>query len=152
MARKREDNLRPCEHKFTLEEAKKGAENSAKARRQKKTVAEYLCKWADGECGEKELEALKKLGLDEGATRKTLLILPLIKKANSGDIKALQMILELLGEDKKREAEIKRLNKETELLKAEIDKLRMQVGDGRDIEDLTPLGDMLTMKWEDDEE
>ena len=31
-----EQNLRPCEHKFTQEEAKKGAQKSAEARRKKR--------------------------------------------------------------------------------------------------------------------
>lgn len=144
MARKQDENLRPCEYKLSREEAKKGGIKSGQVRKQKKTVAEYLRKWADSEVsGEKNKKDLQALGLSEEATNRTLLVIPLIKKITQGDTKALQMALELLGEDKKKELEIKKLRREIELLKAETQKLRMQVGEDRDVEDLTALGDML---------
>ena len=143
MARKQDENLRPCEYKLSQEEAKKGGIRSGQVRKQKKTVAEYLRKWADGEVSEKNRKALEALGLSEEATNRTLLVVPLIKKASQGDTKALQMALELLGEDKKKELEIKKLRREIELLKAETQKLRMMTGEDREVEDLTALGDML---------
>ena len=143
LARKQDENLRPCEYKLSQEEAKKGGIKSGQVRKQKKTVAEYLRKWADGEVSEKNKKALEALGLSEEATNRTLLVVPLIKKASSGDTKALQMALELLGEDKKKELEIKKLRREIELLKAETQKLRMMTGEDREVEDLTALGDML---------
>ena len=144
MARKQDENLRPCEYKLSQEEAKKGGIRSGQVRKQKKTVAEYLRKWADGEVvSEKNKKALEALGLSEEATNRTLLVVPLIQKASKGDTKALQMALELLGEDKKKELEIKKLRREIELLKAETQKLRMMTGEDREVEDLTALGDML---------
>ena len=143
MARKQDENLRPGEYKLSQEEAKKGGIKSGQVRKQKKTVAEYLRKWADGEVSEKDKKALEALGLSEEATNRTLLVVPLIKKASSGDTKALQMALELLGEDKKKELEIKKLRREIELLKAETQKLRMMTGEDREVEDLTALGEML---------
>lgn len=144
MARKQDENLRPCEYKLSQEEAKKGGIRSGQVRRQKKTVAEYLRKWADSEViEEKNINALQALGLSEEATNRTLLVVPLIHKASKGDTKALQMVLELLGEDKKKELEIKKLRREIELLKAETQKLRMMTGEDREVEDLTALGDML---------
>ena len=92
---------------------------------------------------EKNKKALEALGLSEEATNRTLLVVPLIQKASKGDTKALQMALELLGEDKKKELEIKKLRREIELLKAETQKLRMMTGEDREVEDLTALGDML---------
>lgn len=144
MARKQDENLRPGEYKLSQEEAKKGGIKSGQVRKQKKTVAEYLKKWADSEViGEKNKKALQALGLSEEATNRTLLVIPLIKKITQGDTKALQMALELLGEDKAKEQQIKKLEAEIELLKAETQKLRMQVGEDREVEDLTTLGDML---------
>lgn len=143
MARKQDENLRPGEYKLSQEEAKKGGIKSGQVRKQKKTVAEYLKKWADSEVSEKDKKVLQALGLSEEATNRTLLVIPLIKKINQGDTKALQMALELLGEDKKKELEIKKLRREIELLKAETQKLRMQVGEDREVEDLTALGNML---------
>ena len=150
MARKQDENLRPCEYKLSQEEAKKGGIRSGQVRKQKKTVAEYLRKWADGEVSEKNKKALEALGLSEEATNRTLLVVPLIQKASKGDTKALQMALELLGEDKKKELEIKKLRREIELLKAETAKLKMQTGEDREVEDLTALGDMLQVSEEDE--
>lgn len=143
MARKQDENLRPCEYKLSREEAKKGGIKSGQVRKQKKTVVEYLKKWADSEVSEKDKKELQALGLSEEATNRTLLVIPLIKKASGGDMKAMQMVIELLGEDKKKDLEIKKLTQEIELLKAETQKLRMQVGEDREVEDLTALGDML---------
>ena len=146
MARKQDENLIPNSARTPSERrenATKAGIASGKARRQKKTVAEYLRKWADGEVSEKNKKALEALGLSEEATNRTLLVVPLIQKANKGDTKALQMVLELLGEDKKKELEIKKLRREIELLKAETQKLRMMTGEDREVEDLTALGDML---------
>lgn len=154
MARKQDENLIPNSARTPSERranATKAGIASGKARRQKKTVAEYLKKWADSEVGEKEKKTLQALGLGEEATNRTLLVIPLINKASKGDTKALQMILELLGEDKKKDLEIKKLTQEIELLKAETQKLRMQVGDDREVEDLTALGDMLQIDSEDNE-
>ena len=128
--------------------AAKNGSKGGKARAAKKTVADYLKKWADSEVSEKNKKALEALGLSEEATNRTLLVVPLIQKASKGDTKALQMALELLGEDKKKELEIKKLRREIELLKAETQKLRMQVGDDREVEDLTALGDMLQVEDE----
>lgn len=152
MARKQDENLRPCEYKLSQEEAKKGGIKSGQVRKQKKTVAEYLRKWADSEVSEKNKKALQALGLSEEATNRTLLVIPLIKKASGGDMKAMQMALELLGEDKKKELEIKKLRREIELLKAETQKLRMMTGEDREVEDLTALGDMLKSEENNDDE
>ena len=155
MARKRDENLIPNSARTPSERranATKAGIASGKARRQKKTVAEYLKKWADSEVSEKNKKALEALGLSEEATNRTLLVVPLIQKASSGDTKALQMALELLGEDKKKELEIKKLRREIELLKAETQKLRMMTGEDREVEDLTALGDMLRVESEDNEE
>lgn len=157
MARKQDENLIPNSQRSPSEvraNSSKGGIKSGQVRRQKKTVAEYLKKWADGEVSEKNKKALEALGLSEEATNRTLLVVPLIQKASKGDTKALQMALELLGEDKKKELEIKKLRREIELLKAETQKLRMMTGEDREVEDLTALGDMLQVDDDkgDDEE
>ena len=143
MARKQDENLRPAEHKFTLEEHKKGGKRSGEVRRQRKTVADYLRQWADNEVDEKNKKALQALGLDEEATNRTLLVLPLIKKANNGDTKALQMIIDLLGEDRKKDLEIKKLKEEIRLIKAETQKISSMFGEDREIEDLKGLAELL---------
>lgn len=147
----KKDNLKPfVKGTISREVAAANGAKGGRAKAAKKTVAEYLKKWADSEVSEKDKKVLQALGLSEEATNRTLLVIPLIKKASGGDTKALQMILELLGEDKKKDLEIKKLTQEIELLKAETQKLRMQVGEDREVEDLTALGDMLQVDDESD--
>lgn len=147
----KKDNLKPfVKGTISREVAAANGAKGGRAKAVKKTVADYLKKWADSEVSEKDKKALQALGLSEEATNRTLLVIPLINKASKGDTKALQMILELLGEDKKKDLEIKKLTQEIELLKAETQKLRMQVGDDREVEDLTALGDMLRVDDETD--
>lgn len=147
MARTQDKNLRPFTSAQNREEAAKngtkGGKASGEARRRNKTIAEYLKTWADKEVDEKNKKALQALGLDEEATNRTLLVLPLIKKASSGDIKALQMIIDLLGEDKKKDLEIAKLKEEINLLRAETQKITSIFGEDREIEDLQGLADML---------
>lgn len=106
----------------TSEEAReigrKGGKASAEARARKKTIAEYLKVWAEQEPNAKNKAALEQLGLGDEATNKAAFVIPLIKKIQQGDIKALQMAIELLGEDRKKEAEIEKLKQEIELLKS----------------------------------
>ena len=140
----KKDNLKPfVKGTISREVAAANGAKGGRAKAQKKTVAEYLKQWADGEVSEKNKKALEALGLSEEATNRTLLVVPLIQKASKGDTKALQMVLELLGEDKAKEQQIKKLKAEIELLKAETQKLRMMTGEDREVEDLTALGDML---------
>ena len=140
----KKDNLKPfVKGTISREVAAANGAKGGRAKAAKKTIAEYLKKWADSEVSEKDKKVLQALGLSEEATNRTLLVIPLIKKASGGDMKAMQMVIELLGEDKKKDLEIKKLTQEIELLKAETQKLRMQVGDDREVEDLTALGDML---------
>ena len=140
----KKDNLKPfVKGTISREVAAANGAKGGRAKAQNKTVAEYLRKWADGEVNEKNKKALEALGLSEEATNRTLLVVPLIQKASKGDTKALQMVLELLGEDKAKEQQIKKLKAEIELLKAETQKLRMMTGEDREVEDLTALGDML---------
>ena len=149
----KKDNLKPfVRGTISREVAAANGAKGGRAKAAKKTIAEYLKKWADSEVSEKDKKVLQALGLSEEATNRTLLVIPLIKKASGGDMKAMQMVIELLGEDKKKDLEIKKLTQEIELLKAETQKLRMQVGDDREVEDLTALGDMLKSEDKDYDE
>jgi len=96
-----------------------GGKASAEARKRKKTLAEFLHAWADKEPNDKDKAVLNKLFPDDpDISNKALLVLPLLKKANAGDIKAIDMIVKLLGEDRKLEAEIEKLKQENEMLKS----------------------------------
>jgi len=106
----------------TSEEARKngalGGKASAEARRRKKTLSELLHAWADQAPSDKDKKKLEQLfPNDPDISNKALLVLPLVKRASLGDVKAIDMIVKLLGEDRKLEAEIEKLKAENELLK-----------------------------------
>ena len=84
-----EENLRPCEHKFTQEEAKKGAKKSAEARRQKRDIRlameallEKSYKGKDG----KMLSGAQAIALKQ------------MEKALKGDAKAFELVRDSSGQ------------------------------------------------------
>lgn len=102
------------------ENAAKGGRASGKARKAKAKLKKILQDWATGTPTEDELVKLEELGITtEGATRKALLLVPILQRAITGDLKAVQMAIQLLNEDDKQNAEIG-------LLHAEIDKLKTE--------------------------
>ena len=113
------DNLRPpLSPSEARELGAKGGKASGASRRAKKTIADYLKNWGSSELNDGDREQLEKAGFGSDATKKTLLLLPLLEKAKEGNLKALEMIIALLGEDDKRETEIKLLRTEIAVLKA----------------------------------
>ena len=84
-----EENLRPCEHKFTLEEAKKGARKSAEARRQKRDIRlameALLEKQYKGKDG-KMLSGAEAIALKQ------------MEKALKGDAKAFELVRDSSGQ------------------------------------------------------
>ena len=96
-----EQNLRPCEHKFTQEEAKRGGINSAIARREKKTVQKILGDFLDlGITQNRTLEALaRKAGLStDGSIKDLVTAVCVLNTLKKGDISELEKIAKLLGE------------------------------------------------------
>lgn len=132
--------------RFTKNTARQAGHNGALVtnakKRQKKTIAEILAAWADREVSEKDLEALRKLGISDITTNKALLVLPLIKNISKGDVKSLQLAMELLGEDRKKEAEIKKLNEEIERLKLEQERLKLELSGGLEEDRVAIINDI----------
>ena len=101
-----EQNLRPSEHKFTQEEAKKGGINSAKARREKKTIQKILADLLDSEIKDSPQFAklASKMGVESDKSVKDIFtyicVLNSVKSGNLGDLERLS---KLLGEDKQNE-------------------------------------------------
>ena len=96
-----EQNLRPCEHKFTQEEAKKGGINSAIARREKKTVQKILGDFLDTSAKDNPQIAklAAKMGLQGNESIKDLFtIVCTINTLKSGNLSDLERLTKLLGE------------------------------------------------------
>ena len=101
-----EQNLRPCEHKFTQEEAKKGGINSAKARREKKTIQKILADLLDGQIKDSPQFAklASKMGVESDKSVKDIFTMVcLLNSVKSGNLGDLERLTKLLGEDKKNE-------------------------------------------------
>ena len=96
-----EQNLRPCEHKFTQEEAKRGGINSAIARREKKTVQkilnDFLSTAAKDSPQVSKLAA--KMGLqDDGRIKDLFTIVCTLNTLKDGNLSDLERLSKLLGE------------------------------------------------------
>lgn len=107
--------------------AAKGGQNSGKTRRAQKTISEMLKLWCEKPANEDDKARLQEIGLSEELTNKAMLIAPLLENAKGGDVKSIRLLYELIGEDKKREQEIKKLQAENELLKLEQEQLKAQM-------------------------
>lgn len=101
-----EQNLRPCEHKFTQEEAKKGGTNSAKARREKKTIQKILADLLGGQIKDNPQFAklASKMGVESDKSIKDIFTMVcLLNSVKSGNLGDLERLTKLLGEDKQNE-------------------------------------------------
>lgn len=127
------DNFKPIKKgQLTNEELRERGRNgglkSQKVQHEKKTLSQIFTMWADGKPKKKDIELLESLGIDiEDVTNKSLLIVPIIQNIQDGDTKTLQMAIDLLGEDKRKQKEIEKLTAETERLKMEIEKLKNEL-------------------------
>lgn len=118
-----QDNLR----RINTEQAREMAKKSAEKRNEKKTISKILTDWADKPLTDKHKKELKEKGFDEATTNKALLVLPLIQNATKGDTKSIQMVLELMNEDKEKEIRIKKLEAEIKRLELEAEKVRKEI-------------------------
>ena len=93
--------MRPSEYKFTLEEAKRGGQNSAKVRREKKTIQRILGDYLDSDIAtNKSLEAIaKKAGIStEGSIKELVTAICVLNTLKKGDVSELEKVARLLGE------------------------------------------------------
>lgn len=122
-----EQNLIPLNQRSPEEQAeirKKAQKARWEKVRERKTLSQLMRLWAERGVSEKDKQALRNLGLSEEDYNKTLLIAPIIKNISKGDIKSIQLAIELLGEDEEKNLKIKKLEQEIEKLKLEQDQLK----------------------------
>ena len=120
-------NLIPINQRSPEEQAeirRKGQEARWQKAKERKTLSALMKQWAEREVTERDKQALRNLGLDEESYNKTLMIVPIIKNISKGDVKSIQIAMELLGEDREKELKIKKLEQEIEKLKLEQEQLR----------------------------
>ena len=144
MERKKEDNLIPQAHTLTVDEQSAGGKKSGEARRRKKTMRELAVI-----VNSLPLSSKNKAQLPDGIKENEMtfqmgFIIKVYQQALKGDTKAMKLGVELSNtlDEERNKLEIKKL-------KAEIKKLNDDASASTNIEDLTPLADML--KEENDE-
>ena len=101
-----EQNLRPSEYKLSQEEAKRGGINSAKARREKKTIQKILADLLDSEIKDSPQFAklASKMGVESDKSVKDIFTMVcLLNSVKSGNLGDLERLSKLLGEDKQNE-------------------------------------------------
>lgn len=118
-----EQNLRPSEYKLSQEEAKKGGINSAKARREKKTIQKILAELLDGEIKDNPQFAklASKMGVESDKSIKDIFTLVcLLNSVKSGNLGDLERLTKLLGEQTEitGSEEEKQINAHNELIEA----------------------------------
>ena len=148
MARNKEDNLIPFTSEQNREEAKKngikGGKASGEARRKKKSMRE-LAKIVNSLPLSPKNKAQMPAGIKEDEmTFQMGFIIKVYQQALKGDTKAMKLWVDLSNtlDEERNKLEIKKL-------KAEINKLNTETQAGGDVEDLTPLADMLKGEDED---
>lgn len=96
-----EQNLRPCEYKLTQEEAKRGGRNSAKARREQKTIQTILKDYLNNDVKSNKslLPLADKAGIKGNQSIKELVTaVCIINTLKKGDVDKLEKLSEILGE------------------------------------------------------
>ena len=144
MARKKEDNLIPQAHTLTVEELSRGGKKSVEARRKKKSMRE-LAKIVNSLPLSPKNKAQMPAGIKEDEmTFQMGFIIKVYQQALKGDTKAMKLWVDLSNtlDEEKNKLEIKKLT-------AEINKQNTEAQAGSNIEDLTPLADMLKEEHED---
>lgn len=111
----------------------KGGKRSGEVRRANKTLRQIVKDWADGTPTQDEFAKLAEIGITDGnATRKATLLIPLLSNVAGGNMRALNMLMDLLGEDDRKKQELAKLRAETKLVEAETEKIRLSIGDNTD--------------------
>lgn len=106
-----EQNLRPSEHKFTQEEAKKGGRASAESRRRRKAMREAFDELLSREFTDKEGNTTDGV---------TALVTRVYQKALKGDMRAVQFIRDTVGEMPVQKIEVDTIDPQA---RAEMDEL-----------------------------
>lgn len=143
-----EQNLIPTNKrskKEVRENASKGGKKSGEVRKQKAELKKLFMQFANMRPTEKESKQLIAMGFDdESLTNMTAYVVSLFKNGAKGNPKAMEIGVDLMTENNKKELENERLKQEIERLKLEQEKLKRELGNGsEDFEDLTPLVDLL---------
>lgn len=128
----------------------KGGKKSGEVRKQKAELKKLFMQFANMRPTEKESKQLVAMGFDsKDLTNMTAYVVSLFKNGAKGNSKALEIGVDLLMDNNKKELENQRLKEEIARLKLEQEKLKRDLGNGSDgFESFETLADLLRKKEE----
>lgn len=144
MTKRKEDNLIPQAHTLTVDEQSTGGKASGEARRRKKTMRELAVIVNSLPLSSKNKAQLPDGIKEDEMTFQMGFIIKVYQQALKGDTKAMKLWVDLSNtlDEERNKLEIKKL-------KAEINRLNDNANSSSNVEDLTPLADMLKEENED---
>ena len=117
---------------------RRGAKKQAESRKRNIQFRNYLRMWADTKLNDQEKQIMEKceaklneeyfIDVDDKTTREALLLIPIIQKAQKGDLRAWELVQTYLGNDRRYEMEIEQLKEENKRLRLEQEKLKADIG------------------------
>lgn len=129
--------------KEVRENASKGGKKSGEVRKQKSELKKLFMQFANMRPTEKESKQLIAMGFDnESLTNMTAYVVSLFKNGAKGNTKAMEIGVDLMMDNNKKELENERLKEEIERLKLEQEKLKRELKQQEKNED-GMLGDIL---------
>ncbi len=133
-----EKNLKKLEKKTARSSAigKMGGKKSGEVRREKKTIREIIQIYCDGGLTDEELQQNAELGIPGIANKGLLIAAGIIKRALAGDMRACEMVLNLIGENGKENAIVKKIAAETKLVETQREALLKQMNAGETLNDV----------------
>lgn len=134
--------------KEVRENASKGGKKSGEVRKQKAELKKLFMQFANMRPTEKESKQLIAMGFDdENLTNMTAYVVSLFENGAKGNSKALEIGVDLLLNNNKKELENQRLKEEIARLKLEQEKIKRDLNMSENsFEDLTPLADLIRRK------
>lgn len=131
----------------------KGGVMSGKTRRRKRAIKQIVKQFMSAETTDEKLRSILKANgfQDEEMTNAAVLVLSIGKEAFSGNVRAAELLIKLLGDDPDQIRRDKELLLQEELLDLKKSTLNKKTEQITDIEDLKPLADLLNELEEDNE-
>ncbi len=97
-------NLTPSQRR---ENARKAGIASAKAKRERKLVKSILSEYLNNPINNAKLKGrVKNIGLQGECNKEAFIIAPLLKKATEGDVRAIEYVMKLIGEQPQEEVSV----------------------------------------------
>lgn len=132
--------------KVARENGRKGGIKSGETKRQKKQLKDILTQLMEMPTSKNNKDKLKQLGIkDEEMSNLTMFAVSLFLNGCKGKTKAIDTLIDYIGDSKKKDLENEKLKEEIAILRLEQKKLKQDLGEDNQFEDLQTLADLLKL-------